>query len=124
MGRSKLQTVQSQYINPDKFIEKLKREISIQKRRVEYKDKFIAEINAKSDELRKNAYGKFWFDFSDPGHELSVNLTGNYVAKELENMKIDTNVVCFGKIVGYSCSKNGKNTVDMTIKSVYLKRAE
>lgn len=114
-------TAKSKYKNPDKYIERLKREI-------EWKDDLVQQANdewikaiKERDELRDNAYGEYWFEYSDPGAEKGVNLNGHSTIKMLNRIDIGDEVVMIAKVDSFTRARKGTNEANFMIKHVYVK---
>jgi len=115
--------VESKYKNPDKFINKLKFELKRKDRVMDARDSEISRLIKEKESIKTNAYGKRWFTYKDPGHEMGVNLAGHDAIIQLDHLPLGTTIVCFGKVVEIIRGIK-KNEASMLINDVYLKRSE
>lgn len=113
-----MNTVKSKYKNPDKYVERLKDEISRQNSSLNY---WKNEHRARMDEiknLKDDAFGEYWFTYSDPGAELTVNLISH--EDMLDRINLGQEVICFGSIESFKRGYD-KNSAKFLIKKVYVK---
>jgi len=121
MATTQKHTAKSAFKNPDKYIEKLKREIKWANRRISQRDSEIMSLNQKMEESKTNAYGNKWFDFKSPGHKIGVDLSGTCAVNTLDKLNIGDTIIGFGEVAEFTRSKDENNSVKMYIKEIFLK---
>ena len=120
---SKTHTVETKYKNPDKYIERLKTEIDSLQMVIADQDEQIDYAESENQKLKTDSYGNFWFSYAHPGSKLGVSLCNGNAKRQLENLKLDTQVICIGSIIDFKRSrKTDENSAHFYIKDVYLRR--
>lgn len=114
----KIYKVESKYKNPDKYIEKLKNEIRLQKIWARQDAAKIQDLHNLNDQLKFSAHGKHWFSYSD-GVDQVVSLSHDSL---LDGIKLGQEVWLCGKITKFTRSiDNSKSSARFSLKNVYRK---
>lgn len=116
----KTKSVQSKFKNPDKHIEKLKDEISRLQSRINYKEELINRIANEKEELISNAFGAHWFDYSNKGTRIAVDLKSEYEQVRNGNIRMNTKIVATGQVCDIKMDQDS-TIVGIMIKTVYVK---
>ena len=98
-------TVKSKYKNPDKYIERLKASLEIERDlKRQWRDDFYAEK------------GRPWFTY-ESDTTISVDLSKD----SLDGARLAQEVLLRGRITGYKLQPSGRHDITFTVDSVRLK---
>lgn len=116
-------SVLSRYKNPDRFIARLKHEVTLEKENTKYWISEYNRISIEFDDLRKNIFGELWFCYkADVTHSVS------FIHDPLEKSQrgsVGDEVIIIGEIIEITQSpkRNDASAIFHT-HTVYLKKQE